>query len=106
LLPAYGTPATTVYAGSKGALDAMTRTWANELGPRGITVNSVAPGPIVTDLFDANVTDEMRQRFISRTPLGRIGMPADVADVVAFLASTDARWITGHVLVVSGGFVP
>lgn len=105
-LPAFGVPGATVYAASKGALDAMTRTWAAELGPRGITVNAVAAGPVVTDLFRANATEEMKQHFISRTPLGRIGMPADIADVVAFLASTDARWVTGHVLAVTGGFVP
>jgi 3-oxoacyl-[acyl-carrier protein] reductase len=96
----------TVYTAAKGALDAMTRVWARELGPKGITVNAVAPGPVVTDAFKENADDAARAFFVQRTPLGRIGMPDDVADVVAFLASPDARWVTGHVLAVSGGFTP
>jgi 3-oxoacyl-[acyl-carrier protein] reductase len=99
-------PRATVYAAAKGALDAMTRVWAKELGPRGITVNAVAPGPIETDAFRTNAPDEMRAHFIARTPLGRIGQPEDIADVVAFLASHDARWVTGHVLAAGGGFTP
>jgi len=95
-----------IYAATKGALDAMTRVWASELGPRGITVNAVAPGPIETDAFRANVPAEVRAQFVKRTPLGGIGQPDDVADVVAFLASHDARWVTGHVLAVGGGFTP
>ena len=96
----------TAYAAAKGALDAMTRTWALELGPRGITVNAVAPGPIETDAMRANVSEEMRAALIARTPLGGIGTPADIAAVVAFLASPDARWVTGHVLMATGGFTP
>ena len=96
----------TAYAGGKGALDAMTRVWAMELGPKGITVNAVAPGPVETDAFRANASDEMKKAFIARTPLGRLGTPADVANVVAFLASPDAAFVTGHVLFASGGFIP
>ncbi len=95
-----------VYAGAKGAIDAMTRVWATELGPRGVTVNAVAPGPVETDAFKANVNDEAKKMFIARTPLGRLGTPADVANVVAFLASPDAAFVTGHVLFASGGFIP
>ena len=94
------------YAGAKGAIDAMTRVWATELGPRGVTVNAVAPGPVETDAFKANVNDEAKKMFIARTPLGRLGTPADVANVVAFLASPDAAFVTGHVLFTSGGFIP
>ena len=97
---------TTVYAGTKGAIDAMTRVWARELGPRGVTVNAVAPGPVETDAMRANVDDATRAAFVQRTALGRIGTPEDIADVVAFLASEDARWVTGQVLAATGGFTP
>jgi 3-oxoacyl-[acyl-carrier protein] reductase len=96
----------TVYAAAKGAMDAMTRVWAKELGPKGVTVNAVAPGPVQTDLMRENLDDATRAIFIQRTSLGRIGMPDDVADVVAFLASNDARWVTGQVLAATGGFTP
>jgi 3-oxoacyl-[acyl-carrier protein] reductase len=99
-------PALTVYAAVKGALDAMTRVWAKELGPKGITVNGVAPGPVETDLMRENLDEATQSIFVQRTPLGRIGRPDDIADVVAFLASADARWVTGHVLAASGGFTP
>jgi 3-oxoacyl-[acyl-carrier protein] reductase len=84
----------------------MTRVWAKELGPKGVTVNAVAPGPVETDLMRENLDDATRTVFEKRTPLGRIGTPDDIADVVAFLASPDARWVTGHVLAASGGFTP
>jgi 3-oxoacyl-[acyl-carrier protein] reductase len=95
-----------VYAGAKGAMDAMTRAWARELGPRGVTVNAVSPGPVETDLMRANLDEATKAVFVQRTPLGRIGMPHDIADVVAFLASNDARWVTGQVLAATGGFTP
>ena len=97
-------PSASVYAAAFGATDALTRTWAKELAPRGVTVNAVGAGPVETDGFNAISTAEMKQLFISRTPLGRLGMPSDIADVVAFLASPDARWVTGQVLLVNGGF--
>jgi 3-oxoacyl-[acyl-carrier protein] reductase len=106
LIASYPLPAMTVYAAAKGALDAMTRVWAKELGPKGVTVNAVAPGPVETDLMRENLDDATRTVFEKRTPLGRIGTPDDIADVVAFLASPDARWVTGHVLAASGGFTP
>jgi 3-oxoacyl-[acyl-carrier protein] reductase len=102
----YALPGTSVYSATKGALDALTRVWAHELGPRGVTVNAVSPGPIQTDAAAQFLTDEARAMFVARTPLGRVGEPADVAAVVAFLASPDAAWITGHVLAASGGFTP
>lgn len=97
------TPGLSAYAGSKAAVEAFTRIWATELAPRRITVNGVAPGIVDTDLIRGGMTDEMAQHFGSLVPLGRLGQPADIADVVAFLASEDARWITGQTLTVSGG---
>jgi 3-oxoacyl-[acyl-carrier protein] reductase len=99
-------PGNTAYAATKGAIDAMTRVWAAELGPRGVTVNAVGPGLTDTDAVRANLPPEAKEAFIRRTPLGRIGTPSDIADVVAFLASPDARWIIGHVVLASGGFAP
>ena len=106
LAATHALPGMSVYTATKGALDAMTRVWAKELGPKGVTVNAVAPGPVDTDAMKENADDEARGFFLQRTPLGRIGMPDDIAEVVAFLASPDARWVTGHVLAVTGGFTP
>ena len=109
LVQLYPVPATSVYAGTKGAIDAMTRAWAAELGRKGITVNAVAPGPIETDMMRENlhaVPPEVLGMFTARTLLGRLGTPADVAAVVAFLASPDAAFVTGSVLFASGGLIP
>lgn len=93
------------YAMAKAAVNTMGRTLAHLLGDRGITVNTVAPGAVDTDLTAEERRDqpEMRQVMIDMTALGRIGTPADVADVVAFLASDESRWITGQLLEASGG---
>ncbi|MCQ8193767.1 SDR family NAD(P)-dependent oxidoreductase [Streptomyces rugosispiralis] len=93
------------YTMAKAAVVAMNRTLAHLLGERGITVNTVAPGAVDTDLTAAERREqpETRQVIIDMTALGRIGTPADVADVVAFLASDDARWVTGQLIEVSGG---
>jgi 3-oxoacyl-[acyl-carrier protein] reductase len=106
LVQLYPLPGNTVYAATKGAIDAMTRVWAAEFGPRGITVNAVGPGLTETDAVRENLPDEMKKVLVARTPLGRIGMPSDIAEVVVFLASPAARWITGQVLQASGGFTP
>jgi 3-oxoacyl-[acyl-carrier protein] reductase len=92
------------YAMSKGAIDALSRTLAQQLGPRGITVNSVAAGVVDTDTAAwLDSSPEMRAQVTSTIALGRIGEAADIADVVAFLASDDARWITGQSIEASGG---
>ncbi|NBF05688.1 glucose 1-dehydrogenase [Pseudomonas sp. Fl5BN2] len=95
----------TVYTASKGAVDAVTRTLANELGPRKIRVNSVNPGLIETEGVHASgfFHDDFRQKIESITPLGRIGTPQDIAPAVAFLASDEASWITGETLIIGGG---
>jgi 3-oxoacyl-[acyl-carrier protein] reductase len=90
------------YAAAKGGLNAMTRALARELAPRGITVNAVAPGPILTDMTRSSL--EGLPRRDPRLPLvGRLGVPEDVAAVVAFLASDAARFVTGEVIHVNGG---
>jgi 3-oxoacyl-[acyl-carrier protein] reductase len=97
-------PESLAYAMSKGALDTMTLALAKELGPRGITVNTVGPGFIETDMnARRRSTPEARAALAARSVFDRIGRPCDVADVVAFLASDDSRWITGQYLDVSGG---
>ena len=100
------TPANSaVYTASKGAVDAITRTLANELGPKKIRVNSVNPGLVETEGVHASgfFEDAFRQKIEAITPLGRIGQPEDIAPAVAFLASGDAGWITGEILVIGGG---
>ncbi|MFF6977653.1 SDR family NAD(P)-dependent oxidoreductase [Streptomyces sp. NPDC008343] len=97
-------PESLAYAMSKGALDTMTLGLAKELGGRGITVNTVGPGFIETDMnARRRTTPEARAALAARSVFDRIGRPADVADVVGFLASDAARWITGQYLDVGGG---
>jgi NAD(P)-dependent dehydrogenase (short-subunit alcohol dehydrogenase family) len=93
---------TTIYASTKAALQNLTETMAAELGPRGVRVNSVAPGLITTRLTAA-IPSETRDWFNRLTPLGRFGAPEDIADVIAFLASGDARYVTGVCVPVDGG---
>ena len=98
-------PNSAIYAGTKGAVDAITQVLAKELGPRKIRVNSVNPGGVETEGFHAvgMPGSDFEKQMIARTPLGRIGQPHDIAPVVAFLASSDAAWITGEVIYVAGG---
>ena len=89
--------------------DALTRVWAAELGPRGVTVNAVAPGLVDTAMLraaTARMGEEAVKGMVARTPLGRLGTTSNVADVVAFLASPDARWVTGQVLDTTAGLAP
>jgi NAD(P)-dependent dehydrogenase (short-subunit alcohol dehydrogenase family) len=99
------TPELITYTATKGALDTFTQTLAKQLGPRGITVNSVAPGVVDTDMNAAWLrgSDEAWQAASAISALGRVGRPGDIADAVAFLASDHARWVTGHWLDATGG---
>jgi len=90
------------YAASKSGLVGLARSLARELGSRSITVNVVAPGPVETDMT-AVLTDEQRSKMIDAVPLGRTATPQEIAGVVAFLASSDAAYITGAVIPVDGG---
>jgi 3-oxoacyl-[acyl-carrier protein] reductase len=101
-----GMPCLGVYLGSKSALEEFTLVLANELGPRGITVNTVLAGVTETQMLDDLFQfwpPEVRTMLIQRTPMGRLGQPREVADVVAFLASEDARWVTGQSIRADGG---
>ena len=84
--------------------DALTRVWAAELGPRGVTVNAVDTAMLRA--ATARMGEEAVKGMVARTPLGRLGTTSNVADVVAFLASPDARWVTGQVLDTTGGLAP
>jgi 3-oxoacyl-[acyl-carrier protein] reductase len=95
--------ALSAYASTKGAIDTLVKYFAVAFGPRGIRVNAVAPGVIDTDMSNFTKTEEGRATVMGMQTLKRIGQPADVASVIAFLASDDARWITGDVIAVDGG---
>jgi len=92
-----------LYAATKGAIETLVKNWAAILGPRGIRVNAVAPGVIDTDMSNFAKTEAGREATLGMQALKRIGKPEDVADVVTFLASDKARWITGASIPVDGG---
>jgi 3-oxoacyl-[acyl-carrier protein] reductase len=94
-----------LYCASKAALEQFTKVAAREFGPRGITVNTVSPGATDTEMLRADNSPEALQRTAAFTALGRLGQPADIADVVAFLAGPDARWITGQNIQATGGLL-
>ncbi|KGD87283.1 SDR family oxidoreductase [Rhizobium sp. YS-1r] len=98
--PAYG-----AYAASKAGVEAMTHVASKELGRRKITVNTVAPGPVETDMFMTGKSDELVQNITRTIPLGRLGQPDDIASVVAFLASPQSGWINGQVIRANGGMI-
>lgn len=96
-------PGFAAYSATKAALEAMTRGHAAELGLKKVTVNAVAPGLTDTEMSRGAMPPEAMQHMIQNTALGRVGAPEDIADVVAFLASDDARWITGQFIDTNGG---
>jgi NAD(P)-dependent dehydrogenase (short-subunit alcohol dehydrogenase family) len=101
----YGIPKVIAYSASKTAIEGMTRAMATELSPQGIRINCIAPGFIATDMtskaFNADV--ERKNKALGRTPMGVMGMPADIGDAALFLATDSARYITGVILPVDGG---
>ncbi|WP_218135042.1 SDR family NAD(P)-dependent oxidoreductase [Parasphingopyxis algicola] len=97
-------PGTAVYSAAKSALITLTHGFARELGAKGITVNAVAPGATDTAMLDW-VPEEVRAGIAEATPLGRIGQPRDIAEIIAFLASPASRWINGRTIVADGGLV-
>ncbi|MES2707808.1 MAG: glucose 1-dehydrogenase [Verrucomicrobiota bacterium] len=99
----FSSAGTAVYNATKSAVDNLTRTFAKELGPRGIRINSVNPGPVETEGVHANGFMESFKTLVTATPLGRMGQPDDIAKAVVFLASPDAGWVHGTTLFVSGG---
>jgi 3-oxoacyl-[acyl-carrier protein] reductase len=101
--PGLDNPSILAYAATKGAIETLVRHWAAILGPRGIRVNAVAPGVIDTDMSNFTKSEAGREVTLGMQALKRIGKPEDVADVVAFLASDAARWITGASIPVDGG---
>ncbi|MCI0754941.1 SDR family oxidoreductase [Teichococcus vastitatis] len=98
--PGYG-----VYAATKSAVEAMTHILAKELGTRGITVNTVAPGPIETALFLNGKTEEQVRAIAGMNPFKRLGRPEDIAGVIAFLAGADSGWVNGQVIRANGGVI-
>ncbi|PYL04453.1 MAG: oxidoreductase [Verrucomicrobia bacterium] len=98
-------PTAVVYNATKGAVDAITRTLAKELGPRKIRVNSINPGMVITEGVVSAGFDQgdFRKTFEAQTPLGRVGEPKDIAPAAVFFASDDSSWITGETLVIAGG---
>ncbi|MFT6047804.1 MAG: 3-oxoacyl-[acyl-carrier protein] reductase [Arenicella sp.] len=99
MLPTYG-----AYCATKGAVEQLTRVFSKEVGARNITVNSISPGPINTELFTAGKSEEVINRLASMSAFDRIGEPVDVARIVSFLVSEEASWVTGQNIGANGGF--
>lgn len=96
-------PGLGVYTATKAAVEALTHTLAKELGSRSITVNAVAPGPVATELLFAGRSEAVIQRLINDIPLGRLGEPEDIANIVSFLAGPESGWVNGQVIKANGG---
>ncbi|MEK6736557.1 MAG: SDR family oxidoreductase, partial [Pseudomonadota bacterium] len=100
MLPKYG-----AYAATKGAVEQLTRIFAREVGERGITANTISPGPVDTELFRVGKTEQDIARMAAMASLGRIGKSDDIASIVLFLVSDEARWITGQNIGANGGII-
>ncbi len=98
-------PTYAAYAATKAGIEAMSRILSKELGPRRITVNVVAPGPVATELFLKDKDDDEIKPIVGRTPLARLGEPVDIARVVSFLVGPDGGWVSGQVLRANGGII-
>lgn len=98
-------PAYSSYTATKGAVEQLTRQLAKELGPKGITINAVGPGPVNTELFTAGKTPEQIKNVGSTNAFGRLAEPEDITNVVMFLASSESGWVTGQTIRVNGGFI-
>ncbi|WP_108662220.1 SDR family oxidoreductase [Acuticoccus kandeliae] len=98
-------PTYAAYAATKAAIEAMTRILAKELGPRAISVNAVAPGPVGTELFLSGKSEALVAQIAGMNPFGRLGTPEDIARVVRFLAGPDSGWINGQIIRANGGVV-
>jgi 3-oxoacyl-[acyl-carrier protein] reductase len=99
MLPSYS-----VYAATKGAVEQITRHLAKEFGPKGITINAIAPGPVNTELFTAGKTEEQIETLSNMNAFKRLGEPNDISNVVEFLVSEKSQWITGQTIRVNGGY--
>ncbi|UUZ90487.1 SDR family oxidoreductase [Paenibacillus sp. P25] len=100
MLPTYS-----LYGGTKGAVEQFTRHLAKELGPKKITINAIAPGPVNTELFTAGKSEEQIRMFAGMNALGRLGEPEDITQIVLFLASNESQWINGQTIRANGGSV-
>jgi 3-oxoacyl-[acyl-carrier protein] reductase len=98
-------PASSTYSASKAAVEAITGVLSKELGPRGIRVNAIAPGPVATEGFKSVgfAGSDFEKQSVAQTPLGRVGQPGDIAPIAVFLASADSGWLTGEIILASGG---
>ncbi|HEY2131574.1 MAG TPA: glucose 1-dehydrogenase [Acetobacteraceae bacterium] len=98
-------PSTAVYSGTKGAVDTITQVLAKELAPKKIRVNAINPGGVETEGTHAGgiIGSDFERQMVAQTPLGRMGQPTDIAPIAVFLASADSGWLTGEILLASGG---
>lgn len=97
------TPGYLLYNTTKGAIEQMMRVMAKDLGRKGIRVNAIAPGPTGTDLFYEGKSEQLLKQLASISPMNKLGEPDEIADTMAFLSSSDSRWVTGQIIRVNGG---